>query len=172
MNNATALAESYNDRNDKISYNGSMESIDPSERILLLPHCMRDSKKCRAVADEQGLNCLACSDTCQVNLMRQTAEILGYKGICIAPGGSLALRYVRETLPRGIVAVACPKELSEGVENVAKLAGCEPPVITIIPLTKEGCIDTRINLSTAILRLAAGCPKDRLQQAMMALRLS
>ena len=84
---------------------------------------------------------------------------MGYKGVCIAPGGSLALKFIQKTKPLGIVAVACVKELAEGVCAVRELAekgivqsGGQDiaPVIFTIPLTKDGCVDTEVDEDEAL----------------------
>jgi hypothetical protein len=94
-------------------------------------------------------------------MLRETALNLGYQGVCIAPGGSLALRYVKETSPLGIVAVACSKELDEGIGRVRALtgdaAGMIPPIV-IIPLTREGCVDTQVDMNYALSMISLGCP--------------
>ena len=91
-----------------------LAQVEPSQRVLLLPHCLRRADTCRGKYNKQGLQCSGCNPDCPVNNLRKAAMQLGYKGICVAPGGRLAVQYVRENRPRGIVAVACDKELEEG----------------------------------------------------------
>lgn len=135
-----------------------LSRINPSQRILLIPHCLRTSKTCKASTKAWGVDCVECNPQCQVNLLRRKALDLGYKGVCIAPGGSLALKYIKETGPLGIVAVACQKELEEGIDNVAKLGAVAPvPPIVVIPLTKDGCIDTEVNVGEAFDKISLGC---------------
>ncbi len=137
-----------------------LSRVPVDKRILLIPHCLRISGKCRAESTPGGLMCKSCDPNCQVKQLRDRADELGYRGICIAPGGSLALKYVKETCPEGIVAVACPRELSEGVENVKELSGDSEssiPPILIIPLVKEGCVDTEVDLESALEEIAIGC---------------
>ncbi|HEY82755.1 MAG TPA: DUF116 domain-containing protein [Dehalococcoidia bacterium] len=134
-----------------------LAQIDPSQRILLLPHCLRRVDTCQAKYTKQGLQCVECNPDCTINRLRQAALKLGYKGVCIAPGGQLALRYVKETSPKGIVAVACTKELEEGVHSVTELAGDEAPPIVIVPLSKDGCVDTEVNEKKALAMIALGC---------------
>jgi hypothetical protein len=99
-------------------------NIDPSERILLMSHCLRPSQSCTAKYDKKGLICDDnCKEICVIGRLRKTALSLNYKGVCIAPGGRLAIKYVKEMLPEGIVAIACHKELEEGIEAVAQLGG-------------------------------------------------
>ncbi len=129
----------------------SLASIAPSERVLLLPHCLRPSGTCRAISDRDGLQCQGCNPDCAVNRLRRAAVRRGYKGVCIAPGGKLALKFVREKRPQAIVAVACDKELAEGAQGVGELAKeAINPVLVVIPLVKDGCVDTEVDIARAL----------------------
>jgi uncharacterized protein len=122
-------------------------NIDPANRILLLSHCLRPSQSCTAKYDKKGLICTDdCKEDCVIGRLRKAALALNYKGVCIAPGGSLAIKYVKETKPAGIVAIACKKELQEGVESVGEISDDSyKPVIVSVPLTKDGCVDTEVD---------------------------
>lgn len=122
--------------------------IDASQRILLLPHCLRPSQTCPGKYNKQGLVCPEdCAEDCAIGRLRRAALHLGYKGVCISPGGRLALKYVQESSPQGIVAVACQKELEDGIRGVKELAGDDKlmPAIVVVPLTRDGCVDTEVN---------------------------
>lgn len=79
---------------------------------------------------------------------------LGYKGVCVAPGGALALRYVQEKRPLLVVAVACQKELLEGEEAVKGLE--EVPRVVSLPLSRDGCVDTEVDVAAALDLLREG----------------
>ncbi len=100
----------------------------------------------------EGLICDDCNDMdCVVRPLRVAAERAGYGNICVAPGGRLAVRRVAETRPQAIVAVACAKELAEGVEAVLALGWNGPaPRIVQIPLLHDGCVDTEVDVDAAI----------------------
>ena len=135
-----------------------LSKIDPSERILLLPHCLRHSSTCKAKYNQEGLQCENCNKECAINILTATAEKCGYKGICVAPGGKLAIKFVQKHKPLAIVAVACDKELKEGVREVKKLNhNLAVPLTIIIPLLKDGCIDTEVNKQAALEIIKKGC---------------
>lgn len=92
-----------------------------------------------------------------IRSLRTEALRLGYKGVCVAPGGALALRFVREARPRAVVAIACAKELREGEEALADL-GPAHPFVAVVPLSRDGCVDTEVNLDAALALLRAGMP--------------
>jgi squalene-hopene/tetraprenyl-beta-curcumene cyclase len=133
--------------------------VPPGERILLLPHCLRRSAICAAKQSDQGLQCVSCTPTCPVNQLRRKALELGYREVCVAPGGRMALKHVADSKPSAIVAVACAKELAEGIEGVKALMSGDspPPPIAIIPLIKDGCVDTEVAIEEALRVVALGC---------------
>lgn len=135
-----------------------LSKIVPSERILLLPHCLRQSNTCKAAYNQEGLQCIECDPHCAVNQLRNMAVECGYKGVCVAPGGRLALKFVEKNRPQAIVAVACQKELEEGVQGVKELAKDQiQPLVVIIPLTKDGCVDTQVDVKGALDIINTGC---------------
>ena len=134
--------------------------IHPSQRILLLSHCLRPSQTCPGKYGKHGLECPEdCAEDCTIGRLRRAALSLGYKGVCIAPGGRLAMNYVKESRPKAIVAVACQKELEEGTRAVRELSGSDElmPPIVIIPLVKDGCVDTEVDEEQALKMITLGC---------------
>ncbi|RLC70267.1 MAG: hypothetical protein DRI26_07490 [Chloroflexi bacterium] len=133
---------------------GKLAAVAPADRILLLPHCLRPSETCPGTYSKQGLVCPEdCSQPCAIRIMREAAVKLGYKGVCVAPGGSMALRFVKQMNPKGIVAVACEKELElgiHGVESLVQKGEIQMPVIGVIPLSKDGCVDTEVDVEQAL----------------------
>jgi len=135
-----------------------LAKVPAAERVLLLPHCLRQSNSCQGKYDKLGLQCQECNPDCTVNRLRAAALSRGYRGVCVAPGGRLAVTYIENAHPQAIVAIACAKELEEGVQNVNGLDGQhEKPVIVIVPLTKDGCVDTEVDVGLALETIALGC---------------
>jgi hypothetical protein len=139
-----------------------LSNIPPGERVLLLSHCMRPSKTCPGKYSKQGLECPDdCQEVCSIGSLRRAALKLGYKGICIAPGGRMALKFVKDNNPQGIVAVACNKELEEGIEAVRELGteGMTPPIVPV-PLIADGCVDTVVDEKYALEIINLGCASE------------
>ncbi len=129
------------------------------ERVLLLPHCLRPSEDCPGKVTRDGLQCTPdCPhrESCAIGVLRDEAERLGYKGVCVAPGGAMALRFVKEVAPKGILAVACYKELLEGVQAVEEVPAGEKPAILTLPLLRDGCVDTEVDADEALRLLRLG----------------
>jgi hypothetical protein len=115
---------------------------------------LRPSQTCPGRFNKEGLQCPAgCQQDCAIGHFRQAANEMGYKGVCIAAGGAQALRFVKERKPKGIVAVACDKELEEGVQSMGEISDQlkETPTVMVVPLLKDGCVDTEVD-ETAVLR--------------------
>jgi hypothetical protein len=136
-----------------------LSSVEPNQRVLLLSHCLRPSQTCPGKFDKKGLVCPDdCSEDCVLGRLRKYALAMGYSGVCIAAGGAMALRFVREHSPDGIVAVACDKELAEGVDGVTELFedSEEVPAIVVVPLLKDGCVDTEVDEGQVIGAISLG----------------
>ncbi|MGQ9683832.1 MAG: DUF116 domain-containing protein [Anaerolineae bacterium] len=130
----------------------------PGERVLLLSHCLRPSRTCPGKPGRRGLVCPdGCAEDCVLGRLRKRALELGYAGVCIAAGGAMALRFVAEMRPRAIVAIACHKELAEGIEAVAAMSKGKAPPIVAVPLATDGCIDTQVDEEDALAAINLGC---------------
>jgi hypothetical protein len=68
----------------------------------------------------------------------------------------MALRFVKEVAPKGILAVACYKELLEGVQAVEEVPAGEKPAILTLPLLRDGCVDTEVDADEALRLLRLG----------------
>jgi geranylgeranyl diphosphate synthase type II len=122
-----------------------------ARRVLLLPHCLRPSQDCPGKSTKQGLDCTGCTHVeCAIYQLRASAVEAGYGGICVAPGGRLAVRFLVENQPAGVVAVACHKELEEGLEAVNEIEWENGrPSVATVPLLQDGCVDTVVDVAAA-----------------------
>jgi len=127
-----------------------LAGIPMGERVLLLPHCLRPSQACPGRPSRDGLACpTGCTVECSIRALREEALCLGYKAVCVAPGGALALRFVQDAAPRAVVAIACAKELREGEDAARAFSGARPEVV-VLALSRDGCVDTEVNLEDAL----------------------
>ncbi len=68
----------------------------------------------------------------------------------------MAVRRVAAVRPAAIVAVACDKELEAGVAAVNALEWTgDPPFIVRIPLLRDGCVDTDVEVREVIALIEA-----------------
>jgi hypothetical protein len=129
-----------------------LRAVPPEGRVLLLPHCLRRSAHCRAHYNrESGLQCEVCDPDCPVNRILEAARARHFGAICVAPGGSMAVAFLKEHKLPAIVAVACPKELAMGVEAVVSFSrnGWNPVVIAL-DLAQDGCVDTEVDVDLVV----------------------
>ena len=113
-----------------------------SERIILLPQCLRNVERCKAKEVGNRYECQECG-ACKIAQIIQNAKKLGYKGIYILKGGSALSAMIEKTCPKAILGVACY------YEGLIGMTACEKRGIPVqfVPLTKDGCANTDLNLA-------------------------
>jgi hypothetical protein len=97
---------------NRLRNRASSRRYSPEKVLLLLPHCLQHHA-CKEPVQEAIRNCKGCG-RCKMKDLRALAERLGVK-VHIASGGREALERARAPEVRAILAVACSKELSEGI---------------------------------------------------------
>ncbi|MDD3270505.1 MAG: DUF116 domain-containing protein [Syntrophomonadaceae bacterium] len=108
--------------------------------MILLPHCLQDSECPHKITMDVN-NCKGCGK-CDIAKLKEMAE--EYNAIIkVATGGTLARKFVLDTHPRGVVAVACERDLSLGIHELGGL-----PVIGVLNCRPNGpCFNTTVNLN-------------------------
>lgn len=114
---------------------------DPGERMLILPACLRNSKKCRAKLTDEGYKCVMCG-ACKIKEIKEEAERMGCS-FYVVPGGSMALDLVRKKRPRAVLGVACLGELVSAAESLTL-------PIQGVQLLRSGCVDTDVDAGEVI----------------------
>lgn len=114
------------------------QKIEPRHILVLLPHCLQWIK-CPHKITLDLENCRGCGK-CSIVKLLEIRERLGIR-MSVATGGGQARRVVADTRPHAIVAVACERELAEGVQDVKGV-----PVFAIPNLRPEGyCRNTQVD---------------------------
>ncbi|HLA37244.1 MAG TPA: DUF116 domain-containing protein [Candidatus Brocadiales bacterium] len=111
----------------------------PNSLLILFPHCIQYSKCPQKITLDLG-ECKRCGK-CKVKNLIELAEKYGVQ-IAVASGGRVALQRVKSEEIRGVVAVACEKELRIG------LMAAMPKAIMAVPnLRPHGyCKDTDVTM--------------------------
>ena len=112
-----------------------------NQRILFLPHCLKDSEKCKAKYTDEGLQCLECG-ACQVKELKKMAKSLGYMGTYITPGGSMVEKIILKRNPKAVLGVCCYHEANLGFDSL-KGKKISPQAVLLL---KDGCRNTIANL--------------------------
>jgi hypothetical protein len=111
----------------------------PDKLLLLMPHCLQ-FHDCQFRITGNVMHCKKCGQ-CPIKGLVELSEKYGV-GLAVATGGTLARRIVVERRPRLIIAVACERDLSSGIQDSYPL-----PVYGIINHRPNGpCYDTLVNL--------------------------
>jgi hypothetical protein len=107
--------------------------------MILLPHCLQDSDCPHKITMDIN-NCKHCGKCCVCDIID-----LGEKyhvTIKVATGGTLARKFIEECRPRGVVAVACERDLALGIQDASAF-----PVIGVLNCRPNGpCINTSVEL--------------------------
>lgn len=115
------------------------------KRALFLSHCSRRymDNRCKASfnVNVPSYYCQSCSSDCLINQATVLGKKRGYD-VYILPGGSCIPKILKENSYQGIVAVACPYEITLGYKSL-KNKGISGQALT---LTKNGCAQTEFSL--------------------------
>jgi hypothetical protein len=110
----------------------------PPEKILLLmPHCLQDAD-CTVKVTHRVQNCKRCGK-CPIKDLLELTSKYGVD-LAVATGGTLARRIVMERRPDLIIAVACERDLTSGIQDTMPL-----PVYGIFNERPHGpCLNTQV----------------------------
>lgn len=108
--------------------------------LILLPHCLQIDICNRKITNDVN-NCVRCG-RCAVGELVTLGEQHGLK-IEVVNGGTLARRRVALIHPDGIIAVACERDLTLGIQDVHPI-----PVYGVINDRPHGpCVNTCVDMS-------------------------
>jgi geranylgeranyl pyrophosphate synthase len=113
-----------------------VETIPFQRRLLLLPHCLRNSATCPAEYNEEGLLCRECG-ACRLSEFRATARQKGYQ-VLIAEGSPAVIDIILRGEADAILGAACLNSLEKAFGKIL-LAGI--PCMAV-PLLHNSCRDT------------------------------
>lgn len=133
----------------------------PEKLLLLMPHCLQKSD-CKQRLTYDINNCKRCG-RCPIDGLLELSNKYGIH-LAIATGGTIARRIVVKTRPRLILAVACERDLAEGIQDTYPL-----PVYGVLNERPDGpCLNTLADLNhveSAIGRFLKEAPADPVEQA-------
>jgi uncharacterized protein len=111
----------------------------PDKLLLLMPHCLQ-FHECQFRITGSTVHCKRCGK-CPITGLVDLSEKYGV-GLAVATGGTLARRIIVERRPHLIIAVACERDLSSGIQDSYPL-----PVFGVINHRPQGpCYDTLVDL--------------------------
>lgn len=117
----------------------SPEKYRPRDILILAPHCLQWSE-CPHKITIDVKNCKRC-EKCAVDALRKMQEKYGVL-LVVATGGTLARKFIKEFKPQAIIAVACERDLTSGIQDVSPL-----PVVGVLNDRPNGpCYNTWVNI--------------------------
>lgn len=112
----------------------------PADKLLLLtPHCIQ-KEDCLYKITKDLDNCRRCGN-CQVSDLITITEKYGVR-LAIVTGGTMARKVIKEIRPQAVLAIACERDLTSGIQDVFPM-----PVIGILNERPFGpCCNTRVDI--------------------------
>ena len=110
------------------------------ERVMiLLPHCLQNNECPHKITMDIN-NCKQCGKCCVSDLVKLSQK---YSAIIkVATGGTLARKLIKECRPSGVIAVACERDLSMGIQDSGSL-----PVFGVLNCRPNGpCFNTSVDI--------------------------
>jgi len=113
--------------------------VKPEEVLILVPHCLQWSECPHKITADVN-NCRECG-RCPIADLKKLARCYGAH-LAVATGGTLARSFVAFYRPKAIVAVACERDLTSGIQDVPL------PVMGVLNVRPHGpCFNTKVDVA-------------------------
>jgi len=114
--------------------------VKPQKILILAPHCLQSSS-CPHKITIDVYNCRRCGK-CPIGMLHDLAEKYNVR-LSVATGGTLARHFVEKYQPQAVVAIACERDLTSGIQDTQPL-----PVLGILNTRPYGpCLNTQVNIN-------------------------
>jgi uncharacterized protein len=114
--------------------------VKPERLLVLTPHCIQQ-ESCPHKITRDVSNCRECGQ-CRVGDLVHLARQYGVN-LAVVTGGTLARKVVKTVRPQAVLAIACERDLTSGIQDVFPL-----PAIGILNERPEGpCCNTTVDIS-------------------------
>jgi hypothetical protein len=114
--------------------------VQPDKLLIMTPHCLQQ-ETCPYKITRTVSNCRRCGQ-CQIGDLAQLADSYGVH-LAVVTGGTLARKVIKSIRPQAVLAIACERDLTSGIQDVFPL-----PVIGVLNDRPFGpCCNTRVNLN-------------------------
>lgn len=129
---------SYIEVNNKLTQSRKL-NMKPEKILILAPHCLQ-KWDCPHKVTADVSNCRHCG-CCDIDGLWKVSQKYGVN-LAVVTGGTLARKMVKDYKPEAVVAIACERDLTEGILDTNPL-----PVMGILNIRPEGpCKNTKVDL--------------------------
>lgn len=116
-----------------------MVKVRPEKLLILTPHCIQQ-ENCTHKITNNPENCRQCGN-CQVGELLALSKKYGIH-LAIVTGGTLARKIIKTLRPHAVLAIACERDLTSGIQDMFPL-----PIIGVLNERPCGpCCNTRVNM--------------------------
>ncbi|MBQ3853957.1 MAG: DUF116 domain-containing protein [Anaerovibrio sp.] len=113
--------------------------VPPDRLLVVTPHCLQLASCPHKITRDHN-NCKRCGG-CNIGDLVQLAEEIGFH-FFVVTGGTLARQKVKEIRPKAVVAIACERDLTSGIQDVYPL-----PTVGIMNIRPNGpCYNTKVDI--------------------------
>ncbi|WP_363317201.1 DUF116 domain-containing protein [Anaerovibrio sp.] len=113
--------------------------VPPDRLLVVTPHCLQLAT-CPHKITRDPKNCKRCGG-CNIGDLVNMSEEMGFH-FFVVTGGTLARQMVRKIRPKAVVAVACERDLTSGIQDVYPI-----PSIGVMNIRPNGpCYNTKVDI--------------------------
>ena len=112
-----------------------------ADRLLVVtPHCLQLATCPHRITRDPMANCRRCGG-CDIGALVQLAEEMGFH-FFVVTGGTLARQTVKKIRPKAVLAIACERDLTSGIQDVYPL-----PAVGVLNIRPNGpCYNTHVDI--------------------------
>lgn len=134
-----AIRRFFSEINNKVVLQKN-EKLNPEDILVIAPHCLQNSS-CKHKITGDINNCKRCGG-CDVNGLFDLCTSYNIN-LQIVTGGTLARKIIKDYRPKGVIAIACERDLSHGILDVRGI-----PVIGVKNERPNGpCYNTSVDIN-------------------------
>ena len=114
--------------------------VPPNRLLVLTPHCLQ-LDTCPHKITRDVNNCRHCG-ACQIGELKELTARYGVH-FSVVTGGTLARNVIKTLRPKAVLAIACERDLTSGIQDIFPL-----PVVGVLNERPQGpCCNTRVDLN-------------------------
>ena len=114
--------------------------VRPEQLLVVTPHCLQLASCPHKITRDPMGNCKRCG-RCDIGALVTLAEEMGFH-FFVVTGGTLARQTVKKIRPRAVLAIACERDLTSGIQDVYPL-----PAAGVMNIRPNGpCYNTHVDI--------------------------